>query len=640
MPYVIGLITASASGAAIGYSGLWLFARSGSYFGWGSPWSFVCLLALLSFVVARLSLGRGAARLFYLLGPIAWSVAALFWGGWERGQYLRGAVAESLLGLFFVGGVCARLAGLPTTRAASLSTTSLQEKTRELRRARSLKAFGWYLYWLFLGRLSHLKDGSHALQERALRMAGFWSIVSGSLALVLGGPLWCWLPGLLALCAGLLLRGSLLLRAQQRLAWFTRAASGSVANIELVPASTQSDLPLFYLGEGVDYDREIVFVSKSHDAYRGDSFSEPLALAPTAAPLSARLLWLRVAGLVSACALLWAVTPSLFYRHWRHIGHSSSTQRPCLANLDDDDDLDLLWLYGHEPGQRSLFISFNDGAGRFSSPYQVALSSFHTDGDIQRLEALDIDADGDVEPILISHEAYHLSFNQDALWISPLPLPMLPFDEADAMIVKDLDGDGDLDSIECSGARVNLNINERGVAKSKSELALGAPWRCAQLAWWEPDKAGAPAIALIADQLSSSYRTPHQLFFLGLEGLTLSVLREVNTPGLDTPAIADFNGDGRLDLLGANSDRFGRREPGAASFICHLYLGEGGDKLTFQQERDPCPSGYLFNGIATGDVDADGDADFVSVSYWMQVHLNEGGGSFLNPKGITRRWIW
>jgi hypothetical protein len=297
----------------------------------------------------------------------------------------------------------------------------------------------------------------------------------------------------------------------------------------------------------------------------------------------------------------------------------------------------------------ALFININDGTGRFLSPYQIDLSTFYSDGEIRRLEAIDIDADGIPEPILVAHEAYQLSFTRGELSLFLFKIPVLPFDTADSIIARDLDGDSELDSVSCSGARLTVNIhqvkypnqnklNGRDEIKIASEIALDAPWRCKQLLWHDLDQDQNPELIVIADQpVKNNFKIPHQVFLFRIEEALLLKLGVVELPSLDMLVAADFNGDGRLDLLGSNSERYTSRASGEAAFNCRLYLGEGGANFALQRGKDPCPDGYLFGGIAAGDIDTDGDIDFVSVSYWMRFHLNDGRGSFTSPRSLIPR---
>jgi hypothetical protein len=96
---------------------------------------------------------------------------------------------------------------------------------------------------------------------------------------------------------------------------------------------------------------------------------------------------------------------------------------------------------------------------------------------------------------------------------------------------------------------------------------------------------------------------------------------ELGQRALDAPAIADFDGDGHLDLV-------------FARFEVEIYFGNG-DGTFDVAEVDPLPTGRVRTPL-TGDFDNDGDPDFVvSVDdeaavdrYTIAVYLNRGNGVF------------
>ena len=102
---------------------------------------------------------------------------------------------------------------------------------------------------------------------------------------------------------------------------------------------------------------------------------------------------------------------------------------------------------------------------------------------------------------------------------------------------------------------------------------------------------------------------------------------------------ADFNGDGLLDIINVSHPE---RQDLDTSYLDFVYSNEGKwfqKTLNKPSRRDPTDQSGYYHGIAVGDVDSDGDNDFV-VSMWsnpnigMQTYINDGNGNFNNFSAI------
>ena len=98
------------------------------------------------------------------------------------------------------------------------------------------------------------------------------------------------------------------------------------------------------------------------------------------------------------------------------------------------------------------------------------------------------------------------------------------------------------------------------------------------------------------------------------------------------PAIADFNGDGKLDLVipGLGSSGFG-----AANVAWYLLLGNGDG--TFQAPSSVPFTGVMPLSLVAGDFTGDGKTDLVAAAYdengaaWLEVAPGNGDGTFRTP---------
>ena len=203
-----------------------------------------------------------------------------------------------------------------------------------------------------------------------------------------------------------------------------------------------------------------------------------------------------------------------------------------------------------------------------------------------------------------------------------------------AVAVGDLDGDGDLDfacSYEDAGsngfAGIRLNNGSGGFAvpATGATITLGVGYATPiDLALGDVDGDGD------LDIVTANFNNNTVSIRLN-DGNAHFTAPAVNpNPGVGSyvsqVALCDIDGDGDLDLLAANiagvSVRFNN---GAGSFTAPA--GPAAEVAT---------NGSA-NGIAAGDVDGDGDLDFVAANEFsntVSLRLNDGAGSFMAPSSM------
>ncbi|MBI4606314.1 MAG: VCBS repeat-containing protein [Planctomycetes bacterium] len=229
-----------------------------------------------------------------------------------------------------------------------------------------------------------------------------------------------------------------------------------------------------------------------------------------------------------------------------------------LGDLDGDGDRDLAVT---NPRLDRLSVLRNGGSGSFGAPESHAAAGAPTD-----IEAADLDGDGRLDLAVALAIGEELAvfrgdgaggFAAPATYASGGPLT----DSSRAIALGDLDRDGDLDLL--------LGL----------EPAVGAS------------------------------------LFLNAGGGTLLAAAPAGVAG-SSLALADFDGDGALDLAAAGRALEVRRGSGRGSF-------EAAAALRFEGDR---------YDLAAGDLDGDGDPDLAVSGSRLLVFLRAAGGTFAPPR--------
>ena len=274
----------------------------------------------------------------------------------------------------------------------------------------------------------------------------------------------------------------------------------------------------------------------------------------------------------------------------------------------------------------------NDGTGGFVDVTATAWPG--VDPNSRARLVFDVDADGDLDVLVYASGRSELWINDGGGQLARVvgaSLPDLSFDQ-DA--VGDIDGNGLLDVV--AYGRVWCNRNGRDFVDETASRLPGVAVFCRAAVLADFDGDGD------LDLLEGSGETLgglHRYFVNDGTGhfADATDLRWVDRPygPIGAMVAADFDGDGDADLACGiyvpGSDLGGEEDPGRDL----LYLNDGAGGLVLATESRLTPDAAQTHAMFVGDLDADGDPDLVAshVSYvvegGMAVHINDGAARFV-----------
>ncbi|MBF9141380.1 FG-GAP-like repeat-containing protein [Hymenobacter properus] len=256
-----------------------------------------------------------------------------------------------------------------------------------------------------------------------------------------------------------------------------------------------------------------------------------------------------------------------------------------VGDVDGNGDLDLLTAatintYGTNSGN-TVSVRLNNGAGVFTTPTRNPEVTFSKD--ITGLALGDVDSDGDFDLLTTNYRSsaaamsVRLNDGQGSFTASTLYPDLVIPAYSGGVVLGDVDGDGDLDALTGATESAFLWLND--------------------------------------GQGNFSGSIPSNEIYIGSIYISNVVL-------------GDMDGDGDLDLIGTTLIT-GVRYPGARNGHVRICFNNGQGNFASPTSASHFSTNSDFStSTALGDIDGDGDLDFVVANYQgftVSVHLNSSG---------------
>jgi len=292
-----------------------------------------------------------------------------------------------------------------------------------------------------------------------------------------------------------------------------------------------------------------------------------------------------------------------------------------VGDLDNDGDLDLL-SSTESSSVGYIGVMLNHGNATFSAGATISPGAYSS---IEQIVLGDVDSDGDLD-VLASYGASVVSVclnNGNATFAQPLNL----YINCGRFALGDVDADGDLDLVASAyqSGRVTVALNDgTGVFAAQTATAVASPTvRSIMLG----DVDGDGDLDLATGNDASGVR-----LYLNDGAGVFTAGAALTVPGTTQSALlGDLDRDGDLDLAVAYNDAAGY----GWLTTC---TNDGIGTLTLASQR--VATARYINHAQIGDVDADGDLDFVAVSSSgatgeVSVRINTGQGLFASTPSLS-----
>ena len=306
------------------------------------------------------------------------------------------------------------------------------------------------------------------------------------------------------------------------------------------------------------------------------------------------------------------------FRSGPNVGVGLNPRSLVLGDLDSDGDLDL--ITGNEQLSGAVSVRFNDGSGTFTGSQNLSLGFY-----IYGLSLGDVDGDGDLDLVAANSLSNTVSVSlNDGLGQFIAQPNVQDRGEAFDVALGDVDGDGDLDLVTANyssnAGTVSVRLNDgTGVFSGTQDVPTGS--YCNSVVLGDVDGDG--DLDLLASNFYSNTVSVRTNNGSGTFGGTQDVPVGGAPFGV---AVLDVDGDGDLDLLASTND--------IISGTVSVRTNNGSGMFSGTQDARLTSSSV---GLATGDVDGDGDVDVLVVNNWFpgQVSVLLNGGPALASTPVS-----